>query len=142
MDQIDREDHAALRSLADAYARSVDRRDADAFLAVFTDDGVLETPAGSRRGRAQLAEILDRIAVYARTFHLVGQATYDLDGDAATGEVYCMAHHWNEDGSGHVMYIRYHDRYRRDAGGWRISERRLLVDHTATATSPPGRTPG
>ena len=130
-------DHEALRALAAAYARAVDRRDEPAFLAVFRPDeelrifdpsGVPE-PRSVIRGHDELAKILVRIARYERTFHLVGTSAYEVDGDDATGEVYCVAHHLGS-GTDVVMYIRYQDVYRRDAAGWTIADRRVLVDWT------------
>ena len=144
----DDDDRFALRDLAERYAAGVDRRDTDLFLSAFHPDGCLlvfnpsesPEPTGARRGVGELADVITRIARHDRTFHLIGNSSYDVAGDEATGEVYCVAHHVDrpEDGSGgdrpsdHVMYIRYRDEYRRDDGTWRIRERRVLVDWTET----------
>ncbi len=55
---------------------------------------------GSRRsscaaGYDELGTIPRRIARYDKTFHFVGNHHCVLDGDKATGEVYCTAHHLN-----------------------------------------------
>lgn len=131
----------ALRTLAEQYARAVDTRDAELLLNVFAPDARLrvynpagvEPPRSDRRGHDQLARITKSIARYAKTFHLVGNASYDLAGDDATGEVYCIAHHLSTDGdtaTDDVMYIRYHDTYHRNGGEWRITDRRVDVDWT------------
>jgi hypothetical protein len=82
-------------------------------------------------GHEALALITERIGRYQLTFHLVGTASYDLAQVAegvATGEVYCEAHHLS-DGTDHLMFIRYADCYTIGGdGGWRIADRRLLVD--------------
>ena len=124
-----------LRALAAAYARAVDRRDADLLASVFAPDAVLEVydpstadaPTGVRRGHVELRAITDLIARFDATFHFVGQSRYDVDGDGATGEVYCLAHHLSG-GTDLLMLIRYDDRYRRGHDGWRIAHRRVLVD--------------
>lgn len=154
MSTPDAADATALRELAERYATGVDRRDAALFLSAFDADGSLlvfdpsesPTPNRTRRGRHELADVIGLIARYDRTFHLIGNSRYDVTGDTATGEVYCVAHHVapaNESGPGpgpgsaapgtdRVMYIRYHDEYARRDGGWRIVERRVLVDWTET----------
>jgi ketosteroid isomerase-like protein len=139
-----------LRSLAERYARAVDRRDVDAFVAVFHPDAVLaihdpgeSTEAHELRGIERLARIPEQIKNYTKTFHLLGQSTYEIGDGEATGEVYCIAHHLSPDrhgGTNHVMYIRYEDTYRPDAGGaWKFAERRLRVDWTETRVADPPR---
>jgi ketosteroid isomerase-like protein len=146
------DDRASLRDLAERYAAGVDRRDVDLFLSAFHADGCLlvfqpsESPAprGTRRGRAELADVITRISRHDRTFHLIGNSSYDVDGDHATGEIYCEAHHLDrpdgqaEGGTDHIMYIRYQDAYEKAAdGSWQIAERRVLVDWTETRTIVP-----
>jgi SnoaL-like domain len=133
-------DRAALLDLAYAYARHADRIEAEQLGALFTADGVLriirrgvDSAPVERVGRAEIVKAIMRLDRYDATFHLVGNHTYELDGNTATGEVYCVAHHVHGEAgsrSDHVMMIRYHDRYRRDADGWRIVERELHVDWT------------
>ena len=144
-------DERELRALAAGYAAGVDRRDHARFLAVFAADGVLEVydpgvqdePRSVLRGPGDLARVIDRIASYDATFHFVGQGTYRAEGDGAVGEVYCTARHLTRTRHGatdFTMLIRYVDRYRRDADGWRIAARKVLVDWTElhTAIRPAG----
>jgi ketosteroid isomerase-like protein len=138
-----------LRSLAERYARSVDRRDVDTFVMLFHDDAVMtihdpseSTQPREIRGLERLAKIPEVIERYSKTFHLLGQSTYDVGDGDASGEVYCIAHHLTPDadgGTNFVMYIRYEDTYRPDAGGaWKFAHRRLRVDWTeARAANPP-----
>jgi ketosteroid isomerase-like protein len=139
-------DRMALRSLADQYAWAVDRRDRDGFLEVFHPDGVLvlldhadpTVVTATRAGHAELAAVTELIARYERTFHFVGNARYEIDGDRATGEVYCLAHHLTPNrhgGTDYVMLIRYLDAYSRRDGVWRIDERRLVTDWTEVRTA-------
>jgi ketosteroid isomerase-like protein len=137
-------DRLALRELSDRYASAVDRRDVGSFVELFTEDAELsvhdpaeaEAPSRVRRGPGELSEVPRLIARYPKTFHLVGNCLYEIDDDAATGEVYCVAHHLIDDPeavTAHVMVIRYLDNYRRgDDGRWRIRHRRVLVDWTET----------
>jgi len=136
--------------LSVGYARAVDRRDAEGFLAVFAPGAVLSVhnpadgaPGAVYRGHDDLARIPARMSRYEATFHFLGQADYGSDGDGPTGEIYCMAHHRTggpDDAADYVMLIRYQDHYGRDNGEWRIAERRVLVDWTETRpANPPGR---
>jgi len=144
-----------LRSLAEQYARGVDRRDdVQGFVDLFLPDGVISVhdPSDSDepreiRGHERLARIPEVIKRYPKTFHLLGQSTYDIGDGEATGEVYCIAHHLTPDdaapeeagGTDYVMFIRYEDTYRPDAAGaWKFAHRRLRVDWTETrAANPP-----
>lgn len=130
---------AGLRQLSVRYARGVDRRDTDTLLGVFERDAVLTVhrpgPGGGTtemRGHEQIAKVTTVIARFAKTFHFLGQSWYEADGDEATGEVHCLAHHLDREGAGatdQVMLIRYQDRYRRGTGGaWAITARQVLVD--------------
>jgi SnoaL-like domain len=130
-------DRLALADLAASYARAVDRRDYGALAALFEPDGRIvveregrppDVLAGPEAIAARVAAGIER---FARTFHFVGQQLVDIDGDDASGETYCVAQHLSEGGfvqSNHVMNIRYQDRFRRSAAGWRFVERRLHVD--------------
>lgn len=138
-----------LRTLAERYAQGVDRRDAETFVALFHDDAVItiHDPSESDeprelRGIDRLAKVPEAIKRYPKTFHLLGQSTYDIGDGEATGEVYCIAHHLTPDdhgGTDYVMFIRYEDTYRpSDDGAWKFAHRRLRVDWTETrAVNPP-----
>lgn len=132
---------AALRGVAERYAQGVDRRDRDTFLSAFHPDATLrvrgasgtEDSSSEMRGHEKIGRVTDVIARYPKTYHVLGQSTYEIDGESAAGEVYCIAHHLTPDrhgGTNYVMYIRYDDRYRRDEGAWRIESRRVIVDWT------------
>jgi hypothetical protein len=135
-----------LFALSRAYARAADRRDPVEFVSAFAADGRLsicsiadpDVIRHTRRGHDELAAIPVALGRYARTFHFLGQASYEIGAGAgasvATGEVYCIAHHLTvaaESAQNKVMYIRYGDEYGVDAtGAWRIAHRRVQVDWT------------
>jgi len=143
------DDERALRALAAGYAQGVDRRDLGTLQAVFAPDavlrifdpGVTDEPRTVMR-REDMPRVIERISLYDATFHFLGQSTYAEDGDGATGEVYCTAHHLTRTRHGandFTMLIRYQDRYVRIGGAWKIAERTLLNDWTGfqTAIAPP-----
>lgn len=143
-------DAVALRRLVDRYGTAVDSRDPEGFAELFEADAVLQVyygpesagPPAETRGRDRLAAIPTRLAGrFERTFHFVGNHVCTVEGDRATGETYCLAHHFNDGpmgGTDYVMVIRYEDTYRRAEDGlWRFSLRRVLTQWTETrATNP------
>jgi ketosteroid isomerase-like protein len=142
-------DRLAIRELVDAYAHCADRRDAAGQMALFTEDTHFvvfmdhfsDVPTMDLRGRESLAPVFDNLNSYAVTMHFNGQSTVVLDGDRATGESYCLAHHLSiaEDGKRTMMIasIRYLDEFVRQGGRWLFAERRLMVNWTETRPSAP-----
>jgi ketosteroid isomerase-like protein len=141
-------DRLAIRELFDAYARCADRRDADGQKALFTEDthfvvymdGQGSAPSQVLDGREALAPVFDDLNRYQATMHFNGQSTIVLEGDGATGESYCIAHHLFTDGDERklmVAYLRYRDTFARIDGAWLFSERNLYVDWTEIRRSDP-----
>ncbi len=105
---------AELRSLAEQYARGVDRRDdVEGFVALFLPDAVItihdpseSTEPRELRGSERLARIPEVIKRYPKTFHMLGQSTYSIGDGEATGEVYCIAHHLTPDQHGRRHRLR------------------------------------
>jgi uncharacterized protein (TIGR02246 family) len=136
----DADERLALRGLVDAYAQSVDARDADRFAGLFAPDGELvvfepeeDEPSISWRGPEELREVMKLLSSYSTTFHLMANHTCEIDGDAASGEVYCLAHHLTEEGGGGdntLMVIRYRDRYTKQDGAWRFARRDVMRQWT------------
>ena len=142
-------DRLAIRELVDAYAHCADRRDAKGQMTLFTEDtrflvfmdyGSPE-PTQELHGRESLAPVFDNLNTYAVTMHFNGQSTVVLDGDQATGESYCLAHHLSvgEDGQRTMMIasIRYLDQFAKLDGQWLFAERRLMGNWTETRPSVP-----
>ncbi|MGH9079853.1 MAG: nuclear transport factor 2 family protein [Acidimicrobiales bacterium] len=155
-----RSDTEALRSLSTTYAFAVDDRDGERFASLFVDSGELLVPnlpddvqpVISRLGRESLRRVPDGLRRYERTFHQVSNDRFSIDGDRATGEVQCVAHHvmgapnaaggaadnaagdgagdgaggaGNRTGIDTVWFIRYLDDYVRTDRGWRFERRAL-----------------
>src|SRR6478736_4538566 len=141
-------DRLAIRELFDAYAHCADRRDAGGQKALFTADtrfavymnGERSDPSYVLDGREALSPVFNDLNQYQATTHFNGQSTIELDGDRATGESYCIAHHLSEkDGQRMMMLasIRYLDRFVKRDGAWLFAERKLMVDWTETRPSNP-----
>ncbi|MEA2129672.1 MAG: hypothetical protein QOJ85_2563, partial [Solirubrobacteraceae bacterium] len=81
--------------------------------------------------------VFDNLNTYEVTMHFNGQSTVALDGDRATGETYCLAHHVYSSGGERKLMIaalRYQDIFVKADGTWRFAERRLYVRWTETRT--------
>jgi hypothetical protein len=141
-------DRLAIRELIDAYAFCADTRDAEGQKALFTDDtrfvvymaGEGADATDDLRGRESLTPVFDHLNVYEATMHFNGQSTVGLDGDRATAETYCLAHHVSSnDGRRELMIaaLRYQDTFVKADGTWRFAERRLYVRWTETRTIEP-----
>jgi hypothetical protein len=142
----ERADRLAIRELVDAYAHCADRRDADGQKSLFTEDthfvvymdGQGSEPTQVLDGREALTPVFDDLNRYQATMHFNGQSTIALDGDRATGESYCIAHHLFTDGGERklmVAWLRYGDKFVRLDGDWLFAERNLHVDWTETRPS-------
>jgi len=90
---------------------------------------------------ARLASRFDHlIRDYDATTYLNGQSAIAVDGDAASAESYCLAHHLTQEEGERVLIvlaIRYLDTFRRTGGGWRIARRDLVFDWTDRRLSRP-----
>jgi SnoaL-like protein len=138
-------DRLAIRELVDAYAFCADTRDAEGQKALFTDDthfvvymaGEGSDATDDLRGRESLTPVFENLNTYEVTMHFNGQSTVALDGDRATGETYCLAHHVSsDDGERKLMIaaLRYQDTFSKADGSWRFAERRLYVRWMETRT--------
>jgi hypothetical protein len=125
-------DRDALRRLVEAYATAVDHREPVVAAGCFLPEGRLTVSNGPPlEGRDAIVGALGRLERYEVTAHLLGHSNHVVDGDRASGESWCRAHHVYEDGGVRrdwVMEIRYLDRYVRGDDGWRIEDRHLVVD--------------
>jgi hypothetical protein len=136
-------DRLAIRELVDAYAHCADRRDVEGQMSLFTADTEFLVYMDSRnpvptqeiRDRDSLRPVFENLSTYEATTHFNGQSTVVLDGDHATGESYCLAHHVQVAGGKRTLMvasIRYLDSFIKTNGRWLFSERKLMVDWTET----------
>ena len=133
-------DRLAIRELVEAYAHCADRRDAKGQMALFTTDTHFVVymnakeprPSQELHSREALAPVFADLNQYVATTHFVGQSTvFTLNGERATGEAYCIAHHLTVDGEKRrmmVAYLRYRDTFAKIDGAWFFAERLLYVD--------------
>ena len=146
--QTEHADRLAIRELVDAYAHCADRRDAEGQKALFTEDthfvvymeGQSAEPTQVLDGREALTPVFDDLNRYQATMHFNGQSTIAVDGERATSESYCIAHHlFTDDGERRLMiaWLRYGDTFVKVDGALLFAERNLYVDWTETRPSRP-----
>ena len=136
-------DRLAIRELIDAYAHCADRREAQGQKALFTKDthflvymnGAGTAPTEDLQSREQLTPIFAALSQYEVTMHFNGQSTVTLEGDRATGETYCIAHHvFSAHGERQIMvaYLRYLDTFAKQGDAWLFAERNLYLEFSDT----------
>jgi len=137
-------DRVEIEALRGEYTDAVMMRDYDRVALLFTPDGALRMPnvPVDLVGLDQIRAWGDRVPAFVD--YLV-QTTHPgiirLDGDTASGRAYLQELIRLRDGSSHLNYAIYHDRYRRSADGWRFAERVYEIrylDTTPLAGSAPG----
>jgi len=133
-------DRLAIRELVEAYAHCADRRDAQGQMALFTADTHFVVymdakdpkPSQKLHSREALAPVFADLNRYEATTHFLGQSTiFTLNGDRATGQAYCLAHHVTANGGRRRLMIaslRYLDTFAKIDGAWLFAERLLYVD--------------
>ena len=133
-------DRLSIRELIEAYAHCADRRDAKGQMSLFTADTHFVVfmnakdpkPSMELHSREALAPVFADLNQYVATMHFVGQSTsFTLNGERATGEAYCIAHHLTVDGEKRrmmVAYLHYRDTFAKIDGAWLFAERLLYVE--------------
>ena len=125
-------DRDEIAHLLHEYCRGLDLMDLDAVAAVFTEDCVVEYGSEEKmqsRGAKQLALALRRLWRWTRTSHHLSNVQVTFENDASARAIsYVLAWHERPDGSTATIWGQYHDRVVRTDKGWRIAERRQLMN--------------
>lgn len=126
---LDRQD---ITHLLHEYCRGLDVMDLDAVARVFTDNCVVEygpEPRLRSCGAAALASDLRRLWRWSRTSHHLSNIQVAFEDEShARALSYVIAWHERPDGSTGSLWGQYHDRLVRTDSGWRIAERRQVMN--------------
>ncbi|MET7328501.1 nuclear transport factor 2 family protein [Nonomuraea sp. NPDC005650] len=101
-------------------------RDYDRLASLFTPDGAWRIPHVGVEivGREEIRAGIERLrGLWEYIVQTVHPGTIQLQGDTAAGRAYVAEFGRFRDGSSHLNYAIYHDRYRRIPDGWRFVER-------------------
>ena len=136
-------DRVEIEALRGEFTDAVMMRDYDRLALLFTHDGALRMPnipaelASQEEIRAWGERVPTLVDYLVQTTH---PGTIQLDGDVASGRAYMHEIIRLRDGSSHLNYAIYHDRYQRTGDGWKFTERVYEVrylDTTPLAGSAP-----
>jgi hypothetical protein len=127
--RLDRlEAESQIRGLIARYCFTIDDRDMLGVATLFDEDARVASQDGVMEARgveAIMAQFRGRFEVLGPGGHYMHDIAIDLsdiDRDEATGRVSGHAELWRR-GRMMVAALRYRDRYRRTAAGWRFAER-------------------
>jgi len=119
-------------------------RDYDRVASLFTGDAVWRIPVVNVEfvGREEIRVGVERLGegLWDYLVQTTHPGTIQLEGDTASGRAYVLSFGHMRDGSAHLNYSVYHDRYRRTPEGWKFTERAdqiKYLDTTPLAGSPP-----
>jgi ketosteroid isomerase-like protein len=136
-------DRVEIEALRGEYTDAAMMRDYDRLAALFTPDGALRIPGANVGlvGRDEIRAWGERVpTVVDYLVQTTHAGTIRLDGDTASGRAYLCELIRLRDGSSHLNYAIYHDRYQRTPDGWKFTERVYEIrylDTTALAGSAP-----
>jgi 3-phenylpropionate/cinnamic acid dioxygenase small subunit len=131
-------DEAECARLCVAFANHIDARRYDAWLDLFTEDGVLVRMGSPVAGRDALARFLQARPTTVETRHLCTNIQVNVtSADEAEGFCYVLFFQGVPGSAGEPAtvskapgVVEYHDRYLRTTNGWRIQERRIRMAMT------------
>jgi ketosteroid isomerase-like protein len=137
LDRVEAE--LALHRLAYDYCIGADHRDLARWQQVWASDGVWETsPDRTYRGAEQItAAVTAQWQAFPVMQHSTVNHVVDVAGETATGRCDVVVQVQLGDGRWIVGGGAYEDEYRREAGRWRISCRR--VARPSSSSPPPHR---
>jgi len=138
-------DKTEIAELQSRYMYAIDWRDADMYAAVFTDDGVLEWPEGSARGKDAIRDSSLKIGAFFdgisastpnkkpfRLRHFVTNRVINVTGDTAKAWAYWFD--FSNDNLARWPYVAgygfYEDDLVRTPQGWRFSRRQVFNEIT------------
>jgi ketosteroid isomerase-like protein len=137
-------DRVEIDALRAEYTDAGLLRDFDRFAALFTSDGVMRIPdAGIElAGRSEIRAGIERLqTVWEFFLQHTHAGALTVSGDTATGRAHMHELGRFRDGTSHVNYAIYHDRYTRTSDGWKFAERTYEIryhDQTPLAGTPGG----
>jgi ketosteroid isomerase-like protein len=136
-------DRVEIEALCGEFSDAAMMRDRPRLASLFTPDGALRMPnipvelVGREQIRAGGERLQEQWDFFVQTTH---PGAIQLDGDSASGRAYIQELVRLRDGSSHLNFAIYHDRYQRTPDGWRFAERVYEVrylDTTPLAGSAP-----
>jgi ketosteroid isomerase-like protein len=129
-------DRVEIEALRGEYTDAVMMRDYGRVASLFTPDGALRMPnvpvdlVGREEIRAWGGKVPTFVDYLVQTTH---PGVIEMDGDVASGRAYLHELIRLRDGSSHLNYAIYHDRYQRTGDGWKFTERVYEIRYLDTS---------
>jgi hypothetical protein len=150
------EERAKIETLQARYMFAMDFRDADAYAACFTADGMIDAARGVEKGRKAIHDGIIAMKQHAleqaaqdpsaqrpaRKRHSITNVVLKIDGNKAVGRAYWIEIDNNADRSHPqvVGYGHYEDELVKQNGEWYFSKR-TIFNETAAARAAPEKLP-
>jgi ketosteroid isomerase-like protein len=128
-------DRVEIEALRGEFTDAGMMRDYDRFASLFTQDGAWRMPHINVEfvSREEIRAGIERLQGFWDYFvQTVHPGTIQLEGDTAVGRAYIAELGRMRDGSSHLNYSVYHDRYQRTPDGWKFTERVYEVRYLDT----------
>lgn len=121
-----------LHALVTAYCRAVDRADYQALRGLYHPDAVDSHGSFATGGVEQFIAQLRAAEPYVLVSqHNITTTNFEVEGDAASGEIYCLVFHTFAGPEHDVDVViggRYLDKYARHDGRWKFRQRTIVAD--------------
>ena len=119
-------DELAIRRLVTQYADAVAQNDGEAWIETWAEDGSWIIGGNPNQGHEKLlATWRTLMGLFEMVIQLPQQGLLELVGDEATGSWIVVELGRGKDGEPRLVLGSYRDSYRRVAGSWKFSQRRL-----------------
>lgn len=118
--------------LVNEFAHSMDSRDYERLVSLFTPDGVFDRVGAVLKGREQMLETLKKRSMELRTRHFCTNILFtEVSPTEARAKIYVVNFVGKGDPEGQAVHhamtqgavIEFRDRYVNTADGWKIAER-------------------
>ncbi len=126
------DDREQIRELYARYANYADAVRTDEWVALFTSDGVFESPIyGTFAGPAALTQFMGQYSASWKgggVRHMIVNVSFDIHGDEATGTCGLIYFKVHDGKSEYQLTGGYNDRLRKVAGEWLFTHRKVYID--------------
>ncbi len=125
------EDIVTIQGLAARYNHAVDSGDSEAFIATFTEDGVLSAGELEVKGHDALGDFAKNFAGSVREpRHIANNIVIDGDGDKATLKAYIQMFILSGEPGQQVVATsgKYNDTLVKENGSWKFTQRVFTAD--------------
>lgn len=133
-------DKHQLYELACRYFQAVDRKQFDDLKALYHPQAIHDHGEMFSGSREAFTDWLKQSIVPLTTQHFFGNHLFEVNGDAATGELYTINYHVIPNEKGERDYVaggRYLDEYKKEHGQWLFWRRQRLIDWTHNRETSP-----